>query len=115
MNKKIIIGLVATLLIIVGAYIYQSGFLNKGEKTENPENISGDSFNEEELTAEEKCLDSGGEVSSGLCCKEANDFPNTCSIGACGCSEDNSELKLVCDCEDGCFDGEKCTKQDNGL
>ena len=51
------------------------------------------------------CLDSGGTVSSGLCCLEAPDFPNTCGIGTCGCSPASSHEVSLCDCGvDACFD-----------
>jgi hypothetical protein len=35
---------------------------------------------------EQACVVSGGTVSSDLCCLSVGDFPNTCGIGACGCS-----------------------------
>jgi hypothetical protein len=58
---------------------------------------------------EKGCLDSGGKVSTALCCKTSSDFPNTCLIGACGCSSENSHQVKVCDCGlDKCFDGERC-------
>ena len=62
------------------------------------------------LTTEEQgCIDSGGEVSTSMCCKSASDFPNLCLIGACGCSPENSHEVKVCDCEtDKCFDGTEC-------
>jgi len=64
---------------------------------------------EEKSAQEQSCIDSGGTVSTSLCCKSSTDFPNSCLIGACGCSPDNSYQVKVCDCGvDGCFDGEKC-------
>ena len=52
------------------------------------------------------CLASGGTVAKEMCCKSAPDFPDTCLIGACGCSPENSKETLVCQCGDGmCFDG----------
>jgi hypothetical protein len=60
------------------------------------------------ISAEQACIDSGGTVVNQLCCNSANDFPNTCLIGACGCSPDNSHNVKVCDCEEGkCWDSEK--------
>lgn len=63
-------------------------------------------------TKEEKsCLNSGGKISTSLCCKSVADFPNLCLIGACGCSPENSHEVKICDCgEDKCFDGEKCAE-----
>lgn len=49
-------------------------------------------------------------MSTALCCKGVGDFPNTCNIGACGCSPENSEEVQVCSClvRDYCFDGSQC-------
>ena len=58
---------------------------------------------------EKSCINSGGIPTTASCCQTANDFPNTCLIGACGCSPDNSHQVKSCDCGEGkCFDGEKC-------
>jgi len=55
------------------------------------------------------CIFSGGVVKTAMCCKSAGDFPNSCSIGACGCSLDNSHEVKICDCgEDKCFNGKEC-------
>jgi hypothetical protein len=59
-------------------------------------------------TKESACINSGGTVSTAQCCLSAEDFPNSCLIGACGCSLENSHEVKVCDCPNGCFDGEKC-------
>ncbi len=61
---------------------------------------------------EAACLDSGGEVSTQLCCGETQDWPDLCSIGACGCSPDNSREVTICECPEGeCFDGERCVDE----
>ncbi len=64
----------------------------------------------QEITDEEQvCMDSGGIVSTGMCCKSAGDFPDTCAIGACGCAPEYSHEVKICDCgENKCFDGVKC-------
>lgn len=55
------------------------------------------------------CTDSGGIVSAIMCCKSVTDFPNTCLIGACGCSLENSRNISVCDCgPNKCFNGTSC-------
>ncbi len=55
------------------------------------------------------CTDSGGRVVTGSCCAGAGDYPETCSIGACGCSPANSAPRRVCECPAGkCFDGIEC-------
>ena len=59
---------------------------------------------------EQACINSGGTVGTSQCCKSASDFPNTCLIGACGCSLENSHEVKVCNCPEGkCFDGNECT------
>jgi len=58
---------------------------------------------------QKSCLNSGGTVSTSSCCQATDDFPNTCLIGACGCSPTDSHQVKVCDCGDGkCFDGSEC-------
>ncbi len=60
---------------------------------------------------EKSCINSGGTVSTSLCCKEVSDFPNLCLIGACGCSPENSHEIKICDCGEGkCFDGNECNE-----
>lgn len=60
--------------------------------------------------SEEACTSSGGVVSTSSCCQSSSDFPNTCLIGACGCSPDNSKETKTCACPEGsCFDGTGCT------
>jgi len=57
----------------------------------------------------ETCVQSGGAVTTGLCCESAEDFPNTCLIGACGCAPESSKDTSICSCpEDSCFDGTEC-------
>ncbi len=63
-------------------------------------------------SADQRCRDSGGTVTSALCCASASDFPNTCLIGACGCAPDASHQVSVCDCGDAsCFDDASCTRR----
>jgi len=63
-------------------------------------------------TPEQGCLGSGGTVMTALCCASTTDFPNTCSIGACGCSPDASHEVSVCECGAGtCFNGSACVSQ----
>jgi hypothetical protein len=60
----------------------------------------------------EGCIQSGGTVSTGLCCQAVESFPNTCTIGACGCAPDSSHEVAVCICPaNTCFDGESCVAQ----
>lgn len=58
---------------------------------------------------EKACTDSGGIISTSLCCATSPDFPNNCLIGACGCAPENSHQVKVCNCGEGkCFNGEEC-------
>jgi len=58
---------------------------------------------------EKACTDSGGTVTTMTCCKAVSDFPNTCLIGACGCSAENSHEVKACNCGEGkCWDSTKC-------
>lgn len=55
------------------------------------------------------CTNSGGTVTTSSCCKSVSGFPNSCLIGACGCSPDNSHDIKTCDCGEGkCFNGTSC-------
>jgi len=95
MSKKFILLTIVIIVIVgIGYWIYQ--------------------LKPEKLTETEKaCLNSGGQMSTSLCCKSTNDFPNLCLIGACGCSLENSHQVKICDCgSNKCFDGEKCVSQE---
>ncbi|MFH1522780.1 MAG: hypothetical protein ABIE43_03090 [Patescibacteria group bacterium] len=70
--------------------------------------LAMDSINKAKL-----CINSGGTVSTGLCCQSAGDFPGSCAIGACGCAPEYSHEVKICDCgEDKCFSGFKCTTRE---
>jgi hypothetical protein len=61
-----------------------------------------------QTNASEACVNSGGTVTTQLCCGSVGDFPNTCLIGACGCSPSNSHEVEYCDCGAGkCWDNSK--------
>jgi len=73
--------------------------LNQYEETSDPK--------------EQACIDSGGTVSTSLCCLAVGDFPNLCATGACGCAPGDSHEVKICDCGPGkCFDGETCVTID---
>ena len=66
-------------------------------------------FNVEKRSTGRKCIESGGKISSGMCCKSSEDFPNMCLVGPCGCSPENSHEVKICDCGEGkCWNGEEC-------
>ncbi len=103
MFKKIILIVIATIVVAgIGYWIYQS----------TPEELT-----EEELTEiEQACVDSGGTISTSLCCKSTGDFPNLCLIGPCGCSPENSHQVKICNCgPDKCFNGSECVSSDEVL
>lgn len=55
------------------------------------------------------CIATAGQVLNKQCCQSSGDFPNTCLVGACGCSLNNSHQVKVCECPEGaCFNGNKC-------
>ena len=93
MNRKIVLPALLVFLVIASGCIAlsQTG-------TETPEQF---------------CTESGGTIETQLCCLSSGDFPNTCLIGACGCSPENSHNVSVCSCGDGkCFDGTRCVAQE---
>jgi hypothetical protein len=58
------------------------------------------------------CTESGGTVTSTLCCDAAGPFPDLCSVGACGCAPASSADTQTCDCGAGrCFDGNACVAE----
>jgi hypothetical protein len=64
---------------------------------------------EDGTVQEQACIDSGGTVETAMCCLATSDFPDSCLIGACGCSLENSHQVKTCDCGEGrCFDGSEC-------
>ena len=100
MYKTIITIIIIIIAAGLGYWIYQSS-----EPLVPKESI---------IEQEQACLDAGGQVSISLCCKSASDFPNSCLIGPCGCSPDNSHQVKVCDCgPDKCFNRNKCVSLDN--
>ncbi len=61
------------------------------------------------LSGAERCRRSGGTVEAAACCGLVGEFPNTCLVGACGCSPEASRPVSTCRCPAGqCFDGSSC-------
>ncbi|MFH0987372.1 MAG: hypothetical protein V1841_00545 [Patescibacteria group bacterium] len=97
---KVIFIVIIVLILVAGFLSYQYWWLPQQKTKEG----GGTTLQEK------SCLDSGGSISTSLCCKTAADFPNTCTIDACGCSADNSHQVKICNCgTDKCFNGNKCT------
>jgi hypothetical protein len=54
--------------------------------------------------AGELCTSTGGTVTTANCCANGvASFPDTCVIGACGCSPASSVTIMICSCAAGCF------------
>jgi len=52
----------------------------------------------------QRCTLTGGTIDTSLCCMSVGDFPNRCSVGACGCPPASSHTVQVCACPSGmCF------------
>jgi hypothetical protein len=99
MNKKYywIVGIIVIITIILISVLYDRFGGHLGNTLSKS-------------TEESSCEDSGGKIITQSCCKPVADFPNTCLIGACGCSPDNSKEVKVCDCGEGkCWDNAKQT------
>jgi hypothetical protein len=60
--------------------------------TSNDAGAAGDA------SAQQLCTATGGTVGMSSCCMTASDFPDSCAVGACGCSPDNSKMDSVCTC-----------------
>lgn len=101
MKKNMIIGIVVIAIIAIAIFAYsQTVYTTSGPNSMNPDSIQG------------KCTNTGGSIKTNMCCGSASDFPNTCLIGACGCSPDNSKEVKTCDCGEGkCFNGTSCITQ----
>lgn len=81
-------------------------------KENNVYDASDLTFSITNTATEKACIDSGGTIKREMCCLATIDFPNTCFIGACGCSPDNSHEVNICSCGEGrCFNGEVCISQ----
>ena len=104
--KKFYLAIIALIIAITaswtGFYFYKS--LDSSKNQEENKVVSD---------KEQACLDSGGTVTSASCCQSAEDFPDNCAIGACGCAPEYSHKVKFCGCpEDKCFDGKKCAEKE---
>jgi hypothetical protein len=104
MKKIILISIILILLVCVGIVVILGK--NSVKKSESPEEAAKKRVMADN---EEKCINSGGRVVTLSCCKNAGDFPNTCSPEICGCMSQDSQKIKVCECElERCFNGEEC-------
>jgi hypothetical protein len=109
LNKKATGGLgIIIFLILLGIvyyfFIYQDGVHNPFKK-----NIGNDALEDPYINQIQGCINSGGNITSSDCCEAVGDFPNTCSIGACGCAPFSSHNIRVCNCgQNKCWNGTQC-------
>ena len=100
--KKIF--LVIIIVIIAGVALWAAFWPFKSQAPEDYKEPADEPAGEERA-----CVDSGGTVSTALCCGSTGDFPDNCAIGACGCAPEYSHQVKFCGCGEGkCFDGKKC-------
>jgi hypothetical protein len=99
------------LIVIILAIIVGGGALWCAKRLEQTLGFAELPKAEQTSTQEQECLNSGGTLTTAYCCKSVSDFPNSCLIGACGCSPTDSHQVKTCDCgENRCWDGTKCTQ-----
>jgi len=92
----IVITLAALLIAVIMNY-QDSGISEIGQPTG------------EVAKKEQACINAGGTVTTATCCESAEDFPNECLIGACGCSLESSHEIKIGECGEGkCCEGDKC-------
>ena len=78
---------------------------------EKPEEEPEEEPEEPEQDLEELCVNATGNVTTSLCCLSTEDFPNTCLIGPCACSPENSHEVKICDCGEGkCWNETSCVQ-----
>jgi hypothetical protein len=115
-STPIAIMIILVLSIAVGAFVFwQSWEIQKEEImiSEIVKSKENTTLKESETSLESICLTTGGKVFASFCCKTAQDFPNSCLIGACGCSPENSKEVKTCDCgPEKCFDGNGCRQRE---
>jgi len=91
-----VIGILAALFVISAAVVFLPPAWHGGVPREMTAAGAG-------------CLASGGKVGEAACCLPANDFPDTCFVGACGCPAGDSHAVMICTCPTGeCFNGTAC-------
>ena len=96
-SKKGIIIAIIIILALVAVYLIVKPKIGEGGSIIP----SGD--------LQKACTDAGGMVGQFNCCNSANDFPDGCHIGACGCASGESHTVKVCECPGGsCWNGKAC-------
>lgn len=76
-----------------------------GSKKDASKDAAGDAATDATVDAGSLCVSTGGTESTSLCCKSAGDFPDTCKVGACGCSPPSSHTVASCLCPlNDCYD-----------
>jgi hypothetical protein len=123
MNKKIstnvwiVIAVVSAVIVILAIWVALAPPIQTPTDTgmTTPNIPTGSIQNQPQASVadakQKACLNSGGAISTAICCGQTQDFPNNCAIGACGCSPENSHQVKICQCGEGkCFDGNSCVQ-----
>lgn len=104
MKKTILIAIILVLFVFAGI-----GFVLLKNAAQDQEYDKEEGREEIMSEKEWDCINSEGNIVMASCCKGTGDLPNTCLIGACGCSPENSGQVKTCDCgPERCFDGNQC-------
>jgi hypothetical protein len=121
MNKQISTGvgiaIIVIIALIIGMILWAKSVMFQ-TPTQNAvpapvkNSMTNNQQGEGQKTKEQSCLSSGGTISTASCCGQTQDFPNSCLIGACGCSPTSSHQVKTCSCGAGkCFDGNVCVSR----
>lgn len=95
----------AILAVVVGLACFACGGAGSSADTSADVAAAQDAV----VAPDQSCVASGGTVTSAMCCGSVSGFPNSCLVGACGCSPTYSHTVPVCSCGPGrCFDGTRC-------
>lgn len=112
--KKIILVIAAAVIAGAAFWFFKSRTAPR-TPTETPVEMPAETLknqqSQESIERERGCVDSGGTVTTASCCQSADDFPDSCAIGACGCAPQYSHPVKFCGCGGGkCFKGNKCVE-----
>lgn len=102
---------IIVLVVIVAAALWAFWLFKAETPSEKLPETPKNEQNREAAEKEKACVDSGGIVTAALCCQSAEDFPDSCAIGACGCAPEYSHQVKFCGCGDGkCFEKNACVE-----
>ncbi len=112
--KKIILVVIAAVIAGAAFWFFRSRTAPETPietPVETPAETPQNQPSRESAEQERGCLESGGTVTTASCCQSAEDFPDNCAIGACGCAPEYSHKVKFCGCGgEKCFNGKKCVE-----